>query len=190
MGALLFLVVPVMSSSLRDQLLKAGLVDKAKAKEVAHKQAKQRKAKPQAADDKRRAESARIQAERAQRDRALAAKRNAQARKSETRAQVRQLVEAHRLKREGEIEYAFTDGNRIKRILVDAGQRGLIASGGLVIVRYGRGYEIVPPAAAEKIRERDAAAVVLDYSRSDQTTSTTAEDDPYKGFEVPDDLIW
>ncbi len=179
-----------MSSSLRDQLLKAGLVDKAKAKEVAHKQAKQRKAKAQSADDKRSAESARIQAQRVQRDRALAAKRNEKARKNETRAQVRQLVEAHRLKREGEIEYAFTDGNRIKRILVDAAQRALIASGGLVIVRYGRGYEIVPPAAAEKIRERDPAAVVLDYTQSADAATTPAEDDPYKGFEVPDDLIW
>ncbi|MCC5870034.1 MAG: DUF2058 domain-containing protein [Gammaproteobacteria bacterium] len=179
-----------MSSSLRDQLLKAGLVDKAKAKEVAHKQAKQRKAKPPAADAKRKAEAARIQSERAQRDRALAAKRNAQARKNETRAQVRQLVEAHRLKRDGEIEYAFTDGNRIKRILVDAAQRAQLAAGGLVIVRYGRGYEIVPPAAAEKIRERDSAAVVLDYTQSEKAASASAEDDPYKDFEVPDDLVW
>ena len=179
-----------MSSSLRDQLLKAGLVDKAKAKEVAHKQAKQRKAKPPSADDRRRSESARIQAERVQRDRALAAKRNEKARKNETRAQVRQLVEAHRLKREGEIEYAFTDGNRIKRILVDAAQRGLIASGGLVIVRYGRGYEIVPPAAAEKIRERDPATVIVDYSGSESATPSEDADDPYKGFEVPDDLVW
>ncbi len=179
-----------MSSSLRDQLLKAGLVDKAKAKEVAHKQAKQRKAKPQAVDDTRKAESARIQAERVQRDRAMAAKRNEKARKNETRAQVRQLVEAHRLKREGEIEYAFTDGNRIKRILVDAGQRGLIASGGLAIVRYGRGYEIVPPGAAEKICERDPAAVVVDYAGSDNAAPSDAADDPYKNFEVPDDLVW
>jgi uncharacterized protein YaiL (DUF2058 family) len=61
----------------------------------------------------------RLQAERAERDRALSAERNALARANELRAQVRQIVDTHKVKREGEIPYAFEDDGKIRNVLVN-----------------------------------------------------------------------
>ena len=47
----------------------------------------------------------------------------------------------------------------------------------------------VLPDIAEKVRERDAASVV-DLNAQVKGDSQPDEDDPYKDFEVPDDLVW
>jgi uncharacterized protein YaiL (DUF2058 family) len=70
-----------MRNPLQDQLLKAGLVNKAKVNQVAREQNKQKLGKAPPAPPREDAiDAARLQAERAERDRALAAERNAQAR--------------------------------------------------------------------------------------------------------------
>ncbi|MCC5863068.1 MAG: DUF2058 domain-containing protein [Gammaproteobacteria bacterium] len=178
-----------MPTSLQEQLLKAGLVKKDQVQKTARQQAKKRKgrAAPDGAEAK--AAAAKRRAEQAARDRALAAERNAAAKARERRDQARQLIEAHRIARTGELEYAFPDGGRVKRLLVDAQQRAQLASGALVIVRLGRGYELLPQAAAARLRERDAALIVVDHAQGgDAAASSTVPG--YEGFEVPDDLVW
>ena len=65
--------------------------------------------------------------------------------------------------------------------------RDQLIRGQLVIVRSGSGYELVPVAAAERIRSRDADVIVVwNTPAADQP----AEDDPYKDFPIPDDLMW
>jgi len=182
-----------MASSLQEQLLKAGLAKKARVNEVSHKQAKQRKGKPQARDAGR-PNTARAQPG-AERDRALAAEKNARAKEKERRAQARQIIEAHRVKREGEIEYAFAHHGKVRRILVDAAQRTQLISGALLIVRLGPRYELVPRAAGLKLRERDPSLVVLDHADGDPVTPASspvpdADAEYYRQFEVPDDLTW
>jgi uncharacterized protein YaiL (DUF2058 family) len=44
--------------------------------------------------------------------------------------------------------------------------------------------------AADKVRERDAAMIVLDHGRTETTAGNDTDDEYYKQFEVPDDLIW
>ncbi|MFC0679667.1 DUF2058 domain-containing protein [Lysobacter korlensis] len=176
-----------MRNPLQDQLLKAGLVKKSQVAQVAREQAKQRKGKAPAAPNPEAVDAARLQAERAERDRAIAAERNAQARAHELRAQIRQIVETNRVRRTGEIDYRFTDGAVIRTVQVDAALRSQLASGALVIVRHDSGYELIPRAAAEKVRERDAAMIVVDHSTS---TVSDADDEYYRQFKVPDDLIW
>src|SRR5690348_18005271 len=82
-----------MRNPLQEQLLKAGLVNKAKAAQVVREQAKKHKGKGPAAPSAEQVEVERLQAEKAERDRALAAERNAQLRQNEAHAQVRQIVE-------------------------------------------------------------------------------------------------
>jgi uncharacterized protein YaiL (DUF2058 family) len=178
-----------MRNPLQDQLLKAGLVKKGKVDQVAREQSKQRQGKAPAGPSREQVEAQRLQAERAERDRTLAAERNAQARASELRAQARQIIEAHKVERSGDISYRFADDGRIASVLVDARLRSQLASGALVIVRHGEGYELVPRAAAERIGERDPALIVLDHGRTD-AAATDDEDDYYRQFPVPDDLIW
>jgi uncharacterized protein len=179
-----------MRNPLQEQLLKAGLVNKTKAAQVVREQAKKHKGKGPLAPSAEQVEAQRLQAEKAERDRALAAERNAQARAHEARAQVRQIVEAHKVKREGEIAYRFTDGDKIRDVLVNEALRAQLASGTLVIVRHDQGYELLPRVAADKVYERDAAMIVLDHGRAEAGSGNDADDEYYKQFQVPDDLVW
>ncbi len=179
-----------MRNPLQEQLLKAGLVNKAKAAQVVREQAKKHKGKGPATPSAEQVDAHRLQIEKAERDRALAAARNAQVRANEQQAQVRQIVEAHKMKREGEIAYRFTDGDKIRDVLVNEALRAQLASGTLVIVRHNDGYELLPRVAADKVYERDAAAIVLDHARTQPGSGDGADDEYYRQFQVPDDLIW
>jgi len=181
-----------MRNLLQDQLLKAGLVKKSKVDQVVREQTRQRHGKAAVAPSADKVDVQRLQAERVERDRALAAERNAQARSNERLAQVRQIVDTHKRKHDGEIAYRFSDDGKIRSLLVNAAARSQLAGGALVIVRHGDGYELLPRAAAEKVYERDAALIVLDHARGDAGggASESADDEFYRRFQVPDDLSW
>jgi uncharacterized protein YaiL (DUF2058 family) len=179
-----------MRNPLQEQLLKAGLVNKVKAAQVVREQAKQRQGKAPAPPSNEQVDAQRLQVERAERDRALAAERNAQTRAAEQRAQIRQIVEAHKVRREGEIAYRFTDGDTIKSLLVNEALRAQLASGTLAIVRHDQGYELLPRVAADKVHDRDATMIVLDHGRGVTTGDASEDDEYYQKFQVPDDLIW
>lgn len=181
------------ANPLQEQLLKAGLVKKSRVAEVAREQAKARigKAAPTAADVARDAQRARE--EKAERDRALETGRKVQARAVELRAQARQIIRDKKVPRTGESEYRFTADGAIRTLLVDDDIRRKLASGVLVIANGGDGYELLPRAAADKVRERDAAMIVLDHGQdagADVAAPTSEDDAYYAQFQVPDDLVW
>lgn len=178
-----------MPNPLQDQLLKAGLVKKSQVAQAAREQAKQRQGKAPAGPSQQQIDAERARAERVERDRALAAERNAQARLHEQRAQIRQIVETQRLEARGEIEYRFVDGSAIRSVQVDRTLRAQLASGAVVIVRDEERYALLPRAAAEKVRARDAAMIVLDHAAA-APARPGDDDDYYARFQVPDDLIW
>lgn len=177
---------------LQEQLLKAGLVKKSKVAEVAREQNKARHGKGPAAPSEIQLEAERARAEKAERDRALAAERKAQAHAAELRAQARQIIQDRKVPRSGESEYRFTADGAIRTLLIDADLRKKLSSGVLVIARLDERYELLPRAAADKVRERDAGMIVLDHGQDAGTeAATTSEDDAYYAqFKVPDDLIW
>jgi uncharacterized protein YaiL (DUF2058 family) len=179
-----------MRNPLQEQLLKAGLVKKDKVAQVVREQTKQRQGKAPVAGDAERIDAQRVQAERAERDRAIAAERNAQAQAKELRAQIRQIVETNKVKREGEIDYRFTDGNAIKSVLVNEALRKQLANGALVIARHDAGYELLPRAAADKVHARDPSMIVLDHGAAGTAQGDSEDDEYYKQFQVPDDLTW
>lgn len=178
-----------MRNPLQEQLLKAGLVNKAKVNQVAREQSKQRQGKAPAPSAGK-TDAQRLQAERAERDRALAAERNAHARAAEQRAQAQQIIDTHKVERGGDITYRFADGQRIASVLVDQRLRAQLASGTLVIVRSGDDYELVPRPAADKIHDRHPELIVLDHGRTESAPSAGDDDAYYQQFPVPDDLIW
>lgn len=184
-----------MRNPLQDQLLKAGLAKKGKLAQVVREQTKQRHAKGAQPADADKVDAVRLQAERVERDRQIAAERNALVRQRELLAQVRQIIEVHKVPASGEIPYAFDDAGGIKRMHVDAAQRTLLAKGALVVARHGDGYVLLPRAAADKVIEHDPASIVLDHRSRDAGDATspadTNDDDAfYARFEVPDDLVW
>ncbi len=184
-----------MRNPLQDQLLKAGLAKKGKLAQVMREQTRQRHAKGAQPADADKVDAAQLHAERVERDRRIAAERNAQARQRELQAQVRQIIEMHKVPASGEMPYAFDHAGRIIRTYVDVVQRSQLAKGVLVIARHGDDHVLLPRAAADKVLERDPASIVLDH-RSRDAGGTTSQHDSndddafYARFEVPDDLIW
>jgi uncharacterized protein YaiL (DUF2058 family) len=127
------------------------------------------------------------QAAKVARDQALSRKQHEKAQKKALQAQIKQLIEQNRLPQvEGDEPYNFVDDGKIRRITLNASNRGALTRSELFIVRHEGRYDLVPAAIAARIRERDASAVVTIVAASE----TAPVDDAYKGFEVPDDLIW
>jgi hypothetical protein len=182
-----------MSDSLRDQLLKAGLVTKKQATQAErqqHQQQHQRvKGGPGAKQPQQRQQaSAQALAAKAERDKALNRERQAKAEAKARLAQFKQLVEQHRIPRpESDDYFNFVDRGKVRRIPVVADIRSRLVKGSLSIVRCDGHYELVPQEKIELIKERDPDAVVALPPGDDDRP---ADDDPYKDFVVPDDLTW
>ncbi len=177
-------------ASLQEQFLKAGLVDKTKAKLANQDKSKQKKVErrtgTQSVDEARLA-ALETQRKNAERARELNAQRDAAATQKAIVAQIAQMVQKNRQsKGAGDIAYNFTHGSKIERIYVSAAVQAHLVAGRLVIVCQGGAVELVPRVIADKIAERDASLVV----RVNKTAAVVEEDDPYAAFQIPDDLMW
>ena len=180
------------ANPLQEQLLKAGLVKKSQVAEVAKAQVKARHAKGGGGPSEIQREAERARAEKAERDRALEAERKAQARVNELRAQARQIITDKAVPRTGESEYRFTVDGSIRTLLVNEDLRRKLSSGALVIARIDDRFELLPREAGIKVRERDAAMIVLDHGQGSEAPAEALSDDDayYAQFKVPDDLVW
>ena len=179
-----------MSLSLRDQLLKGGLVNEKQAKQASKQQQKQQRLEKKGQvekDNSQREAALKAQAEKQARDQELNRQQQEKAEQKARAAQVKQLIETSRLpKLTTDDYYNFVDDKKVKRISVNNLMRDKLSSGSLAIVRHGGGYEIIPRDAALKIQERDPRRVVLLNTRTEEVD----EDDPYAAYKVPDDLMW
>jgi uncharacterized protein YaiL (DUF2058 family) len=179
-----------MSLSLRDQLLKAGLVNEKQAKQAGKQQQKQQRLvkKGQAEkDDSQREAALKAQAEKLARDQELNRQQQEKAEQKARTAQIKQLIETSRLpKLTTEDYYNFVDDKKVKRLSVNKLMRDKLSSGSLAIVRHGCGYEVIPREAALRIQERDPRRIV---QLNTQTEAPDA-DDPYAAYQIPDDLMW
>ena len=181
-------------ASLQEQFLKAGLVNKGKAKQVHQEKAKQKKDERRAGTqsvDEARLAALEIQRKNAERARELNAQRDAAATQKAIMAQIVQMVQQNRQsKGKGDVAYNFTHDNKIKRVHVSPKVREHIIAGHLVIVCLGEATELLPKVIADKIAERDPSLVVLDNAAMEESASGDADDEYYSRFKVPDDLVW
>ena len=158
-----------MSKSLQEQLLGMGLASKKQAKSINQAKNKKRKARgkkpppPDAVKEKILREAA----AKARRDRELNREREQRAAARAQRSQIAQLIDTHAVERkDADIAHRFVYDGKVKQF-------------------DRRHFHLVDPAGADKVALRDASAVVpLPESHSE------SNDDDYKGFEVPDDLMW
>lgn len=183
-------------SSLLDQLKNAGLVDDKKAKQVKkdqRKQQKQARGRGETIVDETKQAVEAARQEKAERDRELNRKRQAEADRKAIAAQIRQLITTHaqpKLARgESEVEHNFSDNKVIKKIRVTPAVQQQIVRGQLAIVRLDSGYELVPRIVAAKIAERDTDTVIVANTNL-QANQPADDDDPYKDYVIPDDLMW
>jgi hypothetical protein len=179
-----------MALSLRDQLLKAGLVNEKQAKQAGKQQQKQQRLVHKGQVEKDESQKLAAQqaiAEKAARDQELNRQQQEKVEQKARAAQIKQLIEVSRLpKLTTEDYYNFVDDKKVKRLSVNTLMRNKLSSGSLAIVRHGGGYEVISREAALKIQERDAQRVVL----LNTPTEAPDADDPYAAYQVPDDLMW
>ena len=175
--------------SLRDELLKAGLVSKDKAKQMdaqtrkqAHKAKKNKKvaatdAAHQARLQERRDAEAR---QRRERDRALNQFRDAERKHRARLAQGRQLIESNRLNEaDAEIRYNFLAGNRfIRYVRVTPQQQKQLARGLIGVARNDRDkydFPLIPRETALKLRELCPENLLLLNPESDADEDTLGQ---------------
>lgn len=183
-----------MAKSLQEQLMGSGLVDKKQAKQIQKEKRKKRKQTPKGllveeATQKQNLVDQQKQ-EKADKDRELNRLKKAEQDKKAIKAQIIQLIQTNKIEcQNGEIGFQFAVNKQIKKIYIDEEQQGYLLRGKLAITQLGDSYYLVPSAVAAKIAQRDEAAVV--YLETKQAESNeAAEDDPYKDFVIPDDLMW
>ena len=176
--------------SLQEQLLKAGLVDKKKAKQANHEKSNRKKVErrigTQSVDEAKQA-ALETRQKNLERTRELNAQRVAAANQKSVAAQIAQMVQQSRQsKGGGDIAYNFTYGTKIERMYVSAAVHAHLVAGRLAIVRLGDAAELLPKVVADKIAERDPSIVI----RVKQTSTKVDEDDSYADFKIPDDFTW
>jgi uncharacterized protein YaiL (DUF2058 family) len=182
-----------MSLSLRDQLLKAGLVSEQQVQRAERDQRQQHFKEPRGKSRKppgpnpAQLAAQRAAAEKSARDAEANRRKQEKLQRRAKYAEIKQLVTAHQLPRvESEDFYNFQDGPQIRRIEVNPGLRAQLVSGQVAIVRCEGRYAFVPAAVGEQIGARVEKALL----HLNKPAAKPADDDPYKDIQVPDDLMW
>ena len=180
--------------SLQEQMLKAGLVNKDKAKRVKkdkQKQAKSARKNKEQSVDEIRLTVEQEQAKRIERDRELNQKKHEEAQSKAIESQIRQLIEMNQVDRgEGDIAYRFVHEKKVKNIYVTEAIKDQLTLGRLAIVILPgsrESYQVVPAGVANKIGQRDESFII---QINDKPASQSTDEDPYAEYEVPDDLMW
>lgn len=182
-------------ASLQDQLLKAGVIDKNKAKKVKgdqHKQAKVLRKTGGKTVNEAKAAVISEQAKKIERDRELNLKKQQEANQKAIVAQIKQLINLNKINSsKGDIHYSFAHKNKVKHIYVTSEMQVQLSRGRLAIVsllgNQTEKFEVVPTAIAEKISQRDSDYIV---QLNDKESSSEIEDDAYADYQIPDDLMW
>jgi len=179
-----------MGSTLQEQFLKMGLVDKKQVKKIKKKQYQQKIDKNAKIHvDESKVQAQQSLAEKKERSRLANRKKNQEVREQETAARIRRLIETNRLPtQEGKAPYNFTDNNKIKRLFLQKDTTEKLSDGTLAIVRQAGEYQIVPAQVAEEVRKFNKNLVIVHHCSAKNEHS--AAEDPYAEYKVPDDLMW
>jgi uncharacterized protein YaiL (DUF2058 family) len=177
--------------TLQEQLLKAGLVSDAKAKTV--KTEKRKQEKQQRKNNAEVVDEAKVLAEHAkleqiEKDRLLNLQKAQEAEKKAIVSQIKQLIDEHKQAQDPDgLAYNFTDGSIVKKLYVNETMRDSLIRGRSAIVKFEKSYEVVNAEAAEKIRLRDSAYILV-WNKA--VLNEVVADDPYAAYQIPDDLMW
>ncbi len=192
-----------MADSLRDQLLKSGIVKQVQQDRVRDDsrvppkggKPAQRNARPgpqanaarpprreQIDIDLAKAYAIRAQSDSAERKRIEQEAAELARLRRERKVRIQQLLSGNILnKAEADQPRNFQYGDKIRRIYVDAGQLSALNAGELGVVQQGGRYLLVLRTIAEQVRDIDAHQLAL---LVDPSTAAAGDDG------VPDDLMW
>ena len=182
-------------ASLQDQLLKAGLTTKQKARQANTDKRKKNKQKRSGAkvessiQEQVQQNLATQKAQKQAKDAELnAAKQQALAEK-EQQQRILQILTHHQItSAQGEVEFNYTFNSVIKKLYVDETTHKALVNGRLSLCGLDEVTYIVTTETAEKIATIAPDVVLLKNDKA--SDDNLDEDDPYAEFQIPDDLMW
>lgn len=193
-----------MARSLRDELLKAGLVTREQASRAERgsrprsKPAGKRTASNERGERRRRAASpasgreSRESRQSSQTSSPVPVRPPAPDPEEQVRrlnVEIRRILDAEAEKVEGETDtpFHFPRGQRLKRLYVSEDQRRRLTGGELAIVGFRGRHHLVPRLAGERVRELRQEVFVFIANSDGGAEEVEAG---YEGYEVPDELVW
>jgi uncharacterized protein YaiL (DUF2058 family) len=181
-------------SSLQEQLLKAGLSTKQKARQANTE--KRRKAKKKRSglqveaslQEQIKQDVALSAQQKAEKDKALNEQKAKALADKELALRIEQILKHHCIKNvEGEQVYNYTQDNKVKKLFVDEKTYQALVNGRLALCGLAGESYLVTSETADKLAQLDEKVVlVLNTNAQEQLD----EDDPYAEYQIPDDLMW
>ncbi len=174
-----------MGNSLRDQLLKAGLVNKSKVQQAKKQSRKKKRAKGGEPDRIQQAVN-QAQQEKAARDRELNRQKEIKQAAKARQGLLKDFVAKNKLNDpKAEDPFNFVHDGAVKRLHVNEKQRERLAAGQLAIVCVAERYYLMESGVADKMADMSPGLFVFKAE-----AEKPEEDDPYADYQVPDDLMW
>ena len=182
-------------SSLQDQLLKAGLTTKQKARQANSDKRRKNKQKRSGAkvetsmQEQVKQDLAAQQAQKQEKDKALNEEKKLALAAKEQHARLLQILTHHQVSGiEGDVEYNYTFNSKIKKIYVSNAIQEALVQGRLALCGLDETTYVVTAETAEKISTIDKSVILLKNEKA--VDDAVEEDDPYAEFQIPDDLMW
>ncbi|MGB0936735.1 MAG: DUF2058 domain-containing protein [Colwellia sp.] len=182
-------------ASLQDQLLKAGLTTKQKARQANADSRKKNKQKRSGVkhdatlQEQVKQDLAKSKQEKIAKDNALNAEKKQQLAEKEQGLRILQILQHQNIKNVvGENEYNYTYGSKIKKVLIDDVTHRALVNGRLALCGFDDVTYIVTSETAAKLATLDDKIILVQNDKVE--SDTPDEDDPYAGYEIPDDLMW
>jgi len=181
-------------NSLQEQMLKAGLSDKKRARQATvdkKKKTKQNrhntKHKIEVEDELKKGIEQK-KAEQQAKNQQIAKQHKQELEAKELQARIKQILEHNGLKDyDGDLSYNFTYKNLVKKLHVSALIHKSIVKGSLAICVFEGAFFLIPETIATRLALLDSAVIAALNERVDDEIDA---DDPYADFAIPDDLMW
>ena len=174
-------------NALQAQLLKAGLVDSKKAKQLS-KQSQHAKRTGDLADAEVKKALADAQAKKIEKDQKLNQEKQQILEHKMLKANIIQMLKQHQITgTDGDVSYQFIDQSKVKKVYITQKLYDQIVAGHVVIARLEESYALLPRPLADRIDAKLSGFMVVSNDKSD---IELIADDPYAAYVIPDDLMW
>ncbi len=174
-------------NALQAQLLKAGLVDSKKAKQLS-KQSQHAKRTGDSSNIEAKKALAEAQAKKLEKDQKLNQEKQQILEQKMLKANIIQMIKQHQITdTRGDVDYQFADYSKVKKVHITQKLYEQIVAGHVVIARLEESYALLPRPLADRINGKMEGFMVVS---NDKPEVELATDDPYAAYVIPDDLMW
>jgi len=182
-------------TSLQDQLLKAGLTTKQKARQANANKRKKNKQKRSGVQhsaslqEQVQQDLAKAKTDKQTKDNALNEQKQQQLADKELVLRIKQILTHHQIKNvAGNNNYNYTFETTIKKLPLDDVTHKALINGRLALCGLDEVTYLVTRETAEKLSELDKRVVLVQNDKA--LDKQVDEDDPYADYQIPDDMMW